>query len=78
MFLGKWLYELGKRHAYEQLRAELYLYIGREPVRYSDLEFDMKESEASYKKRIDAWFEARKLLDAFFQEKSPRRDDDLI
>jgi hypothetical protein len=72
MFLGKWLYNLGKRHAYEQLRAELYLFIGQEPTRFSDPDFGMSESDASYKKRVDGWFEARKMLTTFFGEREER------
>lgn len=78
MFLGKWLYELGKKHAYEQLKAELYLYIGQEPIRYQDIEHGIEESESAYKKRVDAWFAARKLLGEFFESKQPRRDDELL
>lgn len=78
MFLGKWLYELGKRHAYDQLKAELYLFIGREPIRYQDIQRGIEESESAYKKRVDAWFAARNLLEEFFDQNSPRHDDNLI
>lgn len=75
--LGKWLYDLGKRHAYDQLKSELYLYIGREPIRYQDLERGISESEIAYKKRIDAWFAARELLDRFF-DTDPNKDTNWL
>jgi len=63
--LAKWAYNLGKKNAREQLKAELYLFIGQEPHRYNDTEFDMVESEASFKRRIDGWFAAREMLQKF-------------
>lgn len=76
--LVKWAHDLGKRHAYEQLRAELYLFIGQEPVRFRDPEFEMEESEKNFQKRIDAWFEARKMLQAFFNDRDNRRPEDEL
>lgn len=66
--LAKYLYELGQKNAYEKLKGELYLFMGQEPIRYRDPERGIEESEAAFKKRVDAWFAARKLLEEFFQE----------
>lgn len=66
--LAKYLYELGQKNAYDRLRSDLYLFIGQEPIRYNDLERGISESEAAFKKRVDAWFAARELLDKFFQD----------
>ncbi len=76
--LVKWAYDLGKKHALSQLEAELYLFIGREPTKINNPEFDMVESDKSFQKRVDGWFEAQKILGAFFADKRPpERDDEL-
>lgn len=66
--LAKYLYELGKHNAYQQLKGELFLFIGSEPIRYNDLDRGISESESAFKKRVDAWFAAREILNEFFAE----------
>jgi hypothetical protein len=65
--LAKWIYELGHRHAYEQIRADMKLYFGTEPVRYIDTSgMGFEESEKHFEERVDAWFAARTVVAEYF------------
>lgn len=71
--LGKWLHELGAKHERELLKADLFYYLGWQPVKRDDPETGMREAEAHYNKRLDAWFAARELIENFFKEQHDRK-----
>jgi hypothetical protein len=66
--LAKWIYAIGAAHARDNFKTQLLLFFNEQPVRYHNEEKGIKEDDAHYKKRIDGWFYARKMLDEFFDE----------
>ena len=66
--LAKWIYALGAKHERDKLKSELHYFLGWQPERLIDEKNGMTESEEHYKKRLDGWFEARKLVEEFFVE----------
>lgn len=65
----KYLVEQGARKERVELELDLLYFIGEQPVRWVNDE-GQKESDAHYNRRLDAWFEARKLIIKFFDERS--------
>lgn len=67
--LARWLYDLGQRHMYDQLRNDLMAYTAQEPRRWKDSDHGMQESEEHFMKRRAEWFANRRFVDDFFAER---------
>jgi hypothetical protein len=66
--LARWLYALGTDNEYKRFKIDLLLYFNEQPMRYIDQDRGIRESDEHYKKRVDGWFVARKMIDEFFGE----------
>ena len=76
--LARWMYELGYRHAFDKIKADMLNYLSTEPKRYEDIDRGIREDDEHFKKRLDGWFAAREYIDEYFynqeQGQAPERE----